>query len=97
MDESTVRQQAEIHAKATVSGDLRTAGSDLTKEAIAQAPDVMKAMPATLESCEVTSVETEGNEIVAQIRYSGGGEEAIVASRWAERDGAPKIVDLKVL
>ena len=97
MDESTVREQAEIHAKATVSGDLRTAGSALTKEAIAQAPAVMKAMPATLEACEVTSVHTEGAEVVAQIRYSGGGEEATVESRWAERDGAPKIVDLKVL
>ena len=97
MDENSVRQQAEIHAKATVSGDLRTAGSDLTKEAMAQAPEVMKGMPATLESCEVTSVETAGDEVVAQIRYSGGGEESIVESRWAERDGAPKIVNLKVL
>jgi hypothetical protein len=97
MDETSVREQAEIHGKATVSGDLRTAGSALTKEAMAQAPDVMKAMPATLEASEVTSVEPDGDEFVAQIRYSGGGEESIVASRWAERDGAPKIVDLKVL
>jgi hypothetical protein len=97
MDESVVREQAEIHAKATVSGDLRTAGSSLTTEAVALAPGVMKAMPATLESCEVTSVHSEGEEVVAQIRYSGGGEESIVESRWAERDGAPKIVDLKVL
>jgi hypothetical protein len=97
MDESTVRQQAEIHGKATVSGDLRTAGSDLTKEAMAQAPGVMKAMPAVLESCEVTSVTTDGDEVVAQIRYAGGGEESIVESRWAERDGAPKIVSLRVV
>ena len=97
MDESTVREQAEIHAKATVSGDLRTAGSALTKEAMAQAPAVMKAMPATLDSCEVTSVHSDGAEVVAQIRYSGGNEEATVESRWADRDGAPKIVDLKVL
>ena len=97
MDETTVREQAEIHAKATVSGDLRTAGASLTKEAVAQAPGVMKAMPATLESCEVTSVHTEGDEVVAQIRYAGGGEESVVESRWADRDGSPKIVDLKVL
>jgi hypothetical protein len=97
MDEATVREHAEIHAKATVSGDLKTAGSALTKEAMAQAPGVMKAMPASLESSEVTSVTTEGDEVVAQIRYSGGGEESIVESRWAERDGAPKIVNLQVL
>jgi hypothetical protein len=97
MDETTVRERAELHAKATVSGDLRTAGADLTKEAMAQAPAVMKAMPATLESCEVTSVQADGAEVVAQIRYEGGGEEATVESRWAEQDGAPKIVALKVL
>ena len=97
MDETTVRERAEIHGKATVSGDLRTAGADLTKEAMAQAPAVMKAMPATLESCEVTSVHAEGDEVVAQIRYSGSGQEATVESRWADRDGSPKIVDLKVL
>lgn len=97
MDETTVREQAEIHAKATVSGDLKTAGSALTKEAMAQAPGVMKAMPASLESSEVTSVHTEGDEIVAQIRYAGAGEESVVESRWAERDGEPKIVDMKVV
>jgi hypothetical protein len=97
MDESTVRDQAEMHAKATVAGDLRTAGSVLTKEAMGQAPDVMKAMPASLEECEVTSVYTDGDEIVAQIRYAGGGDESVVESRWADRDGAPKIVSMKVL
>jgi hypothetical protein len=97
MDESTVREHAEIHAKATVSGDLRTAGSALTKEAMAQAPGVMKGMPATLDSCEVTSVHADGAEVVAQIRYSGGNEESTVESRWAERDGVPKIIDLKVV
>jgi hypothetical protein len=97
MDESTVRDQAEAHAKATVAGDFRTAGSVLTKEAIAQAGDVMKAMPDPLESSEVTSVQTEGAEIVAQIRYSGGGNETVVESRWTDRDGAPKIISLKVL
>lgn len=97
MDETTVREHAEIHAKATVSGDLRTAGGYLTKEAMAQASGVMKAMPATLESCEVTSVHSEGDEVVAQIRYAGGGEESVVESRWADSDGSPKIVDLKVL
>lgn len=97
MDESTVREHAEIHAKATVAGDLKTAGSALTKEAMAQAPGVMKAMPATLGSCEVTSVQADGSEVVAQIRYAGGDEEATVESRWAEQDGTPKIVALKVL
>jgi hypothetical protein len=97
MDESTVRDRAEAHGKATVAGDLRVAGADLTKEAMSQAGDVMKAMPDPLESSEVTSVQTDGAEFVAQIRYAGGGSETMVESRWADRDGTPKIVSLKVL
>ena len=97
MDESTVRDRAEAHGKATVAGDLRVAGSDLTKEAMVQAGDVMKAMPDPLESSEVTSVQADGDEFVAQIRYAGAGAETVVESRWADRDGTPKIVSLKVL
>ena len=97
MDESTVRDRAEAHGKATVAGDLRTAGSDLTKAAMAQAGDVMKALPDPLESSEVTSVQADGNEFVAQIRYAGGSSETIVESRWAEADGGVKITALKVL
>jgi hypothetical protein len=97
MDESTVRERAEAHGKATVAGDLRTAGSDLTKAAMAQAGDVMKAMPEPLESSEVTSVQSEGAEVVAQIRYAGAGSETVVESRWTDEGGTPKIASLKVL
>lgn len=97
MNESTVRDHAEAHAKATVAGDLRTAGADLTKEAMAQAGDVMKALPDPLESCEVTSVQAEGDEVVAQIRYEGGGSDATVESRWADVGGTPKITALRVV
>jgi hypothetical protein len=97
MDESVIRERAESHATATVAGDLRTAGADLTKAAMAQAGDVMKAMPNPLESSEVTSVQADGEEVVTQIRYSGGGNETIVESRWADEGGTPKIAALKVL
>jgi hypothetical protein len=97
MDESTIRDRAEAHGKATVAGDLRTAGSDLTKAAMAQAGDVMKAMPDPLEASEVTSVTADGDAFVAQIRYSGGGSETLVESRWSDEGGTPKIAALKVL
>jgi hypothetical protein len=96
MDEETVRQHAEAHGRATVEGDLRAAGSDLTKDAVPAAGDVMKKMPSSLSSSAIESVTTEGDEYVVLIRYSGDGD-AVVESRWAERDGRPKIVDLKVV
>ncbi len=97
MDENLVRQRAEAHGQATVAGDLKRAGSDLTSEAMAQAPGVMRSMPSPLTASEVTELAASGDECVATIRYVGESGEAIVASRWAERDGELKIVNLEVL
>jgi hypothetical protein len=97
MDEDTVRRHAEAHGRATVEGDLRAAGSDLTKEALPAAGDVMKQMPESLSSSAIDSVSSEGDEYVVLIRYSGEDGDAVVESRWVERDGRPKILDLKVV
>ena len=98
MDEDTIREHAANHGKATVTGDFKTAGRDLTPEAVEQAPGVMKVMPTNLNDSSIASVEKDGDAYVAVIEYSGDGGESIkVASRWEEREGRPRIVDLKVL
>jgi hypothetical protein len=97
VDENAVRQEAETHAAATVKGDLRTAGSSLTKDAMGDAGTVMKSMPGELDSHEVTGVQASGEEYVATIAYSGEGKTVTVESRWAEVDGNPRIVGLKVV
>ena len=97
MDEDTIREHAANHGKATVAGDFKTAGQDLTPEAVEQAPGVMKAMPKSLSDADISSVEKDGDAYVAVIEYSGGGESTKVASRWEEREGRPRIVDLKVI
>lgn len=97
MDESAVRQQAEAHGRATVAGDLKTAGGDLDKGAYGAAGEVMKKMPADLTGSEVTDVRADGDTWVVSIRYTGAADSATVQSRWADQDGSPKIVDLKVV
>jgi hypothetical protein len=97
VDEDTVREHAANHGKATVAGDFKTAGRDLAPEALEQAPGVMKLMPKSLGESAIASVERDGDAYVAVIEYSGGGESTKVASRWEEREGRPRIVDLKVL
>ena len=97
MDEARLREDADTHGQATVAGDLKTAGSYLAKEAYGPAGEVMEKMPKPLEGAEVGSVETAGDEALVQIRYSGGGDEIVIESRWADRDGSPKIVGLRVL
>ena len=96
MDETAVREQAQAHGNATVEGDLNRAGQDLTKEAMAGAGAVMKAMPQSLKSAEIDNVEAAGDGFVVLIRYSGDGDSIVVRSRWEEQDGRPKIVELGV-
>ena len=101
MDENAVRTEAQAHADATVAGDFKTAGSSLTPEAMAQAGDVMKKLPRTLSSGQVTSVEADGDAFTVSIDYAGTDKEgspasATVESRWEDRDGSPKLADMKV-
>ena len=97
MDEQAVRTHAEGHGEAVVTGDLRRAGGDLTPEAQAQAPDVMSNFPKKVETADVVNLDLQGEEATVQIRYSGEGKEVTVETRWAERDGRPKILDMKVV
>ena len=97
MDESSVREHAEAHGKATVAGDLNQAGQDLTKEAMAGAGAVMKAMPKDLKSAEIDSIETADDGYLVLIRYSGDTDAIVVRSRWVEKEGRPKIVELGVV
>ena len=97
MDEKTVREAGQTHGDAVVRGDLRTAGSFLAKEAMGAAGDVMKQLPQPIQHAECFEVAESEGAFVAQIRYRGETEEKVVESRWEERDGDPKIVDLRVV
>jgi hypothetical protein len=97
MDESVVRQHAEAHGNALVEGDLRTAGGDLAPEAQKQAPSVMSGFPKKVDTAEVVRLDIEGDAAVTHATYRGEGREITVEARWEERDGRPKIVDMKVV
>lgn len=97
MNKETVQEQAQVHGDAVVSGDLRTAGSALTREAREQAGAVMEALPKTLTGAAIDSVEEAGDTVRARIRYSGESDDVVVESTWEERDGSPRIVGLKVV
>ena len=97
MDESMVREAAEIHARATVERDYATAGSYLSDEMKAQAGEVMREMPRPLTASEVVSVEESGDAFTARIRYSGDEGATTVDSRWQDVGGSLTIVGLDVV
>lgn len=97
MDEALVREHAEAHGRATVSGDMKSAGSDLAPEGMSKAGAVMAKMPKDLIGSSIESVTIKGDAATIRIRYLGTDEELSVDSDWEERDGRPKIVDLRVV
>jgi hypothetical protein len=97
MDENRVREQAQAHGDAVARGDLNAAGGDLTTEAMAGAGDVMKQLPRPVREAAVLDVTVDGDVFVARISYRGEDDEKLVESRWVDRDGVPKIVELRVV
>ena len=97
MDEQTVREAAEIHARATVDRDYPTAGSYLGDGMMDAAGAVMKEMPRPLTGSEVTYVEETEGGYTCRIRYTGESGATDVDSHWAEMDGSPTIVGLEVV
>lgn len=97
VDEGSVREHANQHANAVMSGDMGTAARDLTNEGKAAAPRVMQDMPRPVTGVEVTKIEQDGDLYIAHISYRGEDAEHVVASHWEDRDGRPMIVDLRVV
>ena len=97
MDEKTVRGSAQAHGDAVARNDLRTAGGDLAPEAMKAAGEVMGRLPKPVQGAEVIEVSEDGSVFVATIRYRGETEEKVVESRWEDREGTPKIVDLRIV
>src|SRR3954462_2028990 len=92
MDDTKAREHIQAHADAVVSGDFDHVIADFSDELRPQAPQIAKLLPQPVESAEVVSVESGDDEAVAQIRYSGAGQDVTIRSYWQEQDGTPRIV-----
>ncbi len=96
MDETTVKEHAQAHADAVVSGDLRQAATDLAEGVQEVAGQVMRGLPRPVTEADIENVTSSGEEATVLIKYSGAVSSVVVESRWAERDGRPKIVGLRL-
>jgi hypothetical protein len=92
MDDAKTRQTIQAHADAVVSGDFDHVTADFTEELQPQVPQIAQLLPQPVESAEVLSVDIGNDESVAQIRYSGAGNDVTIRSTWREEDGTARIV-----
>ncbi len=97
MDEANARSHIEAHAEAVVRGDMEAVVADFSEELRPQVPDLApQLLPLPIADAEVVSIDTEGDEAVARIRYTGeSSEERTLRSEWREIDGRPLIVKVE--
>ena len=98
MDERAVRQQAEAHAAANVSGDMSRAAADLTADAMANIGPVARKLPRPITAGKVTRVEQAGDgRYVVIIEYTGPDSSVTVESVWVEQEGRPMIGETRLV
>ncbi|HTX31206.1 MAG TPA: hypothetical protein VMD09_07460 [Solirubrobacteraceae bacterium] len=97
MDEANARTHIEAHADAVARGDMDAVVADFSEEMRPQVAELApQLLPLPIAEAEVVSVETEGEEAVARIHYTGeSGDEQTLRSTWREFDGRPLIVGVE--
>ena len=97
MHQNNARSHIDAHANAVARGDMDAVVADFAEELRPQVPDLApQLLPLPIESAEVVSVDTEGEEAVARVRYTGeGGEQRVLRSHWREFGGRPLIVNVE--
>lgn len=93
MDEQSTRDRIQAHADAVVAGDIETVTNDFSEPLRPQVPQIAQSLPQPVKTAEVLSVEFEGGEAIAQIRYSGDAAAQTIRTHWQEIGGEPQIVD----
>jgi hypothetical protein len=76
--------------------EYERAAEDLTDDVKVNAGEVLRRLPRPITSANVLEVQPAGDEAVARIRYAGEQSAAVVESRWADRGGRPRIVEMIV-
>lgn len=92
MDETTIRDRAQAHADAVVSGDMDALTEDFAEALRPQMRDLARSLPRPVPGAEVMSVEAGDPVSIALIRYAGEPDDVTIRSEWQEEDGRPRIV-----
>lgn len=97
MEEPAVRAHAEALGAAIVAGDIDRAIQDFSNELRQHIGEVISLLPLPAREATVDSVERGGTGFIAVIRLVGETDEVTVQTRWKERDGVPKVVEVSHL
>ena len=93
MDEKAIGQQAQALCAALVAGDIDTATKDFSKELKQHLGEVLSLLPLPSTEATVQSVTHAGSGFDVVLRIVGESEEALIQTRWKDRDGRPTVVE----
>lgn len=93
MDEQTVRDSAQALGDALVAGNVDLAIQQFSDELRHNLGEVLALLPLPASESSIESVEHAGPGYNVVMKLVGETEEAIIQTRWKDRDGHPTMVE----
>lgn len=97
MDEAAVRDSAEQFGAALVAGNVDAAIEHLSDELKRNLGEVVALLPLPATEVGIASVERGSSALVLQLHVVGETTEDELQTRWKDRDGTPRIVEISHL
>src|SRR5215218_9924312 len=97
MDDDDVRTSATAVGDALVAGDVDAAIAHLSDELKRNLGEVIALLPLPATEAEIISLERATSAVVVVMRIVGETSEVELQTRWKDRDGEPRIVEVSHL
>jgi hypothetical protein len=97
MDEDRVRASAQAVGDALVAGNIEGAIEHLSDELRRNLGEVVALLPLPAIEATVESVDRGGSSVVVVVRVVSETDEVQLQTRWKDRDGVPRIVEVSHL
>jgi hypothetical protein len=97
MNEDDVRSSAQQVCDALVAGNVDIAIGYLSDELKRNLGEVVALLPLPATEASITSIEHGGPAFVVIVRLVGETNETELQTRWKDRDGEPRIVEVSHL
>jgi hypothetical protein len=87
MDEQAVREHAQAHAAALLSGDIGKAAEEMSWELQHNLGPIVAMLPMPLTEASIESIESTPTGYRVVLHLVGEGDSLRLATRWKDRDG----------
>jgi hypothetical protein len=93
MDEQAVGDQADAFGAALIAGDIDRAIGMLSNELRRNVGEVLALLPLPARDATIESIEHGASSFTVRLAITGETEEAVIQTRWKERDGRPVMIE----